>query len=418
MRARSSSLRSGREHTRLDWAADVRLRPSPPPLYAACWEDPAVDCRALQLNGDDNVLAITSAGCNALHYLLEEPKHVFAVDLNYRQNALLELKLSGIRNLDWPDFFAMFGSGKLRGVRQLYQLRLRGDLSPKARSFWDRHLRMFDRSHSFYFQTASGASALWFRRYVDIVLRLGPAMEAFLDAADMRQQIQIYETRIRDRFWNRFIGFLLRHNSVLALSGIPPQQRNQMLHGERDLLEYLRVRAEQGIYHLPISDNYFWRLYLTGEYTESCCPEYLKRENFERLRGLIDRLTIHTDSVQGFLERTDARISCFVLLDHMDWLTGRRAPQLAAEWTAIINRATPNARFVWRSLGVEKEFIDNVSLRIDGATRHVRELLSYDLSLSERLTKLERVSVYGGLFLAKLKTRPCRDRTFNTPSTE
>lgn len=43
-----------------------------------------------------------------LDYALLEPRHVYDVDLNYRQNALLELKLAAIKHLDFDHFFAMF----------------------------------------------------------------------------------------------------------------------------------------------------------------------------------------------------------------------------------------------------------------------------------------------------------------------
>ncbi len=33
--------------------------------------------------------------------------------MNPRQNALLDLKLAGIRHLEFEDFFAMFGEGRL-----------------------------------------------------------------------------------------------------------------------------------------------------------------------------------------------------------------------------------------------------------------------------------------------------------------
>ncbi len=35
-------------------------------VYNTCWEDPRLDRVALSLTPDDNVLVITSAGCNAL----------------------------------------------------------------------------------------------------------------------------------------------------------------------------------------------------------------------------------------------------------------------------------------------------------------------------------------------------------------
>ena len=60
-------------------------------VYNQCWEDPAVDHEALRRRPDDRVLVITSAGCNALDYALSGAS-VLAVDVNSRQNHLLELK--------------------------------------------------------------------------------------------------------------------------------------------------------------------------------------------------------------------------------------------------------------------------------------------------------------------------------------
>ena len=70
-------------------------------LYNACWEDPRLDRALFQIQPDSRVLVITSAGCNALDYLLDDPAEVVAVDVNPRQNALLELKLALIRRGDY-----------------------------------------------------------------------------------------------------------------------------------------------------------------------------------------------------------------------------------------------------------------------------------------------------------------------------
>src|SRR6516162_10556547 len=61
-------------------------------VYNTCWEDPRLDREALDLGPFDRVVVITSAGCNALDYVLEGPEHIHAVDVNFRQNALLDLK--------------------------------------------------------------------------------------------------------------------------------------------------------------------------------------------------------------------------------------------------------------------------------------------------------------------------------------
>ena len=87
-------------------------------VYNTCWEDPRLDHQALNLTAEDTILVITSAGCNALDYALAGPKQVVAVDMNPRQNALLDLKLAAIRNLQYEDFFAMFGNGRLPARRR------------------------------------------------------------------------------------------------------------------------------------------------------------------------------------------------------------------------------------------------------------------------------------------------------------
>ena len=53
-------------------------------VYNTCWEDPRLDRQTLNLTSQDRLLVITSAGCNALDYLLAGAGHVYAVDMNPR----------------------------------------------------------------------------------------------------------------------------------------------------------------------------------------------------------------------------------------------------------------------------------------------------------------------------------------------
>src|SRR5262245_51458575 len=99
-------------------------------VYNACWEDPRLDRQALDLGPEHRVATITSAGCNALEYALAGAQRVDAVDVNYRQNALLELKIAGIRRLDFDAFFQLFGRGYHRRAHSIYRHELRAELSP------------------------------------------------------------------------------------------------------------------------------------------------------------------------------------------------------------------------------------------------------------------------------------------------
>lgn len=62
-------------------------------IYNVSWEDPRMDHRVFNLDEEDHVITIASAGCNVLDYIIEGAK-VTAVDFNSCQIALTELKKS------------------------------------------------------------------------------------------------------------------------------------------------------------------------------------------------------------------------------------------------------------------------------------------------------------------------------------
>jgi len=374
-------------------------------VYNTCWEDPRLDRQALELSPDDDVLVITSAGCNALDYALQGPRHVYAVDMNPRQNALLDLKCAAIRRLDYGQFWEMFGRGHLPGIRQLYGSMLRSGLCERSRLYWDRHIRFFENPRrSFYFRGTSGNLARALNVYIDRVLRARKWCDAILAAESVPEQRGIYEQHLRDRFWSRPVRFAMGRNSTLSLMGVPHAQRLQV---ERDydggIVKFMQDCMDAVFAELPLKDNYFWRVYMTGSYSQDCCPEYLKEPNFHQLKeGLVDRISTHTNSVQGFLEQNDVSISRFVLLDHMDWLSTHSFPLLEAEWAAILERARPTSRFLWRSGGLRTDFVGDVHVQYGGQLRRLGELLRFDQELVNRLHPLDRVHTYGSFYVARL----------------
>jgi S-adenosylmethionine-diacylglycerol 3-amino-3-carboxypropyl transferase len=375
-------------------------------VYNTCWEDPRLDRVALELAPDDDVLVITSAGCNALDYALASPNHVYAVDMNPRQNALLELKLAGIKNLNYDDFFGMFGRGRLPGGRAVYHDKLRASLSPWSRNYWDRFIKFFDnKRRSFYFRGTSGSFARAINVYVDRVARVRPQIDALLSATTVEEQSKIYYDELHERFWSRPMRFAMNRDTTLSMVGVPKAQRRQVeTQYEGGIVKFVQDCVETVFAKLPISDNYFWRVYLTGEYAPDCCPEYLSVDGFERLKGgLVDRISVHTNSVQGFLEQHHGTISRYVLLDHMDWLSDKFFPLLELEWQAILDRAADGARILWRSGGLRTDFIERVQVTTGGGQlRKLPDLLTFHQQLADELHEQDRVHTYGRFYIADL----------------
>lgn len=374
-------------------------------VYNTCWEDPRLDRVALELGPDDNVLVITSAGCNALDYALAEPNHVNAVDMNPRQNALLDLKLSAIRHLEFEEFFKMFGDGRLPGVKQIYENKLRADLPTWSKAFWDKKIKWFDnRRKTFYYRGTSGTIARMIGTYIDKVIRVRPHVDSLINADSVEEQKQIYETHLKQKFWSALMKFTMNRDTTMSMLGVPKAQRRQIeTQYQGGLVKFIQDCLESVFVELPIKDNYFWRVYINGSYSKDCCPEYLKQENFERLKGgLVDRVSTHTDSVQGFLEKYDGTISRYILLDHMDWLSDQFFPLLQSEWQAIVDRAAPGARLIWRSGGLRTDFIDEVQVNRNGQIQNIGPMLSYNQELARELHEMDRVHTYGSFYIAEL----------------
>lgn len=377
-------------------------------VYNTCWEDPRLDRQALKIGPEDEVLVITSAGCNALDYLLDEPRRVHAIDVNPKQNALLELKLSAIRNLDFDSFFDLFGRGQSKNWETLYPQKLRSDLSLTAQKYWDRHGKFFScegKRSSFYFRGSSGLFAWFVNCYIDRIAKIRGEINSLLEARDVTEQCSIYRAHhLNELLWTRMIKWWMRRDLTLSMLGVPRPQRTQIDQCYTGgIVQFVIDRIETVFTSRSLQDNYFWRVYLTGSYEHDCCPEYLKPDNFARLKaGLIDRITVSTNTVEGYLRQYPGTISRYVLLDHMDWMAGAQPQMLQKEWQAILDRAGQKARIIWRSAGMKVDFIDPLKVQREGREREVGELLQYQSHLASELHQQDRVNTYGSFYIADL----------------
>jgi len=374
-------------------------------VYNTCWEDPAVDRRALALKPDDHVLVITSAGCNALDYALAGPARVHAVDANPRQSALLELKLAAIRRLEFEDFFMLFGDGRHPQFDWIYRDVLRAELSPFAQQWWDRHGRWFceaDPRDSFYFHGLAGLVARGFRGYLSLRPELRRAVQNLLEAQSLAEQQEIYDRRVQPLMWTPGMNWTLSRQITMSFLGVPhPQRKEVQRQHENGVAGFVREAIEYVFRQLPVWNNYFWSLYLRGRYTPECCPEYLKAENFAALKGgLADNVEVHTGTVTEFLHGTQERISRFVLLDHMDWMSCYHPEALVEEWQAILARASAQARIIFRSAHLRPAYIDD--LRLEGG-RSLRDTLDFRDGLARALQPLDRVHTYAGFHIADVR---------------
>jgi S-adenosylmethionine-diacylglycerol 3-amino-3-carboxypropyl transferase len=326
--------------------------------------------------------------------LLDSPQEIHAIDVNPRQNALLQLKLALIERGEFNDLFAMFGHGAHSDYRQIYY-DVRSWLSVQSREFWDSKIRYFDnnsKKRSFYYYGTSGLFAWFMSRYFMKHPQLRTELLNLLDAQSLDEQARIYE-RLEPLLWGKTVSWLIRQPFTMSLLGVPrPQIRLITEQYPGGILGYLGDKIKHVCTSVLMQDNYFWRVYLTGSYTETCCPNYLKQENFNQLRQHSPRVHVHNSTISNFLKENPGEYTHFILLDHQDWLAQHNPEALEEEWRLILQNCSAGSKILMRSAAMQVNFIPESA----------QAALRFFPELTDRLHLRDRVGTYGSLHFAEV----------------
>lgn len=320
-------------------------------VYNICWEDADVDRRILQLNRESSVLTITSAGCNALNYLLDDPKVVHCVDVNPRQNALLELKIAFIKKGDPDVFFAFFGKGRTQAYLSHYR-NVRHHLSSSARYYWDTHIRFFSaEENNFFYQSGAGMFARFINRTID-QKGLRQRINVLFNEQDREIRASIFAS-VKGELFSGLKQILWKTPVLLSLAGIPESQRNAI----GDLDNFIK----QTLYNVFVEQdprcNHYWKVYLNGEYSIECCPDYLRPENFETLRARADRIRIFSSGITEYLAGAKTSYSHVILLDHLDWMAEYKPEKISEEFQNLTACTHSGSKLLLRTAYRDLSFV-------------------------------------------------------------
>lgn len=336
---------------------------------------------------------ITSAGCNALDYLLDNPKAINCVDVNPRQNALLDLKAVLIQQGSFEGLYALFGNGSHPEFKDIYES-VSKRLPAYAQQFWDNKISYFsndNKKQSFYYHGTSGMVAWAITRFLfRPKTNIQTHVQELLHSQSLDEQRDIY-ARIEPILWGPLMTWLMKQPILLSLLGVPRPQIRLMKENE-GVFNYISSKLRHVLTEVLITDNYFWRVYLTGAYTQTCCPNYLREENFAQLQAHIDKVHINNMTISQFLQENPKPYTHFVLLDHQDWLAWHNPKALAEEWELIFRNSAPGAKILMRSASANVSFLP----------KNVLSSLQFFPEKTESLHLTDRVGTYGSLHFAQV----------------
>jgi len=362
-------------------------------VYNTCWEDPRCDRKLLAFDEESEVVMITSAGDNALEYLLDRPKAIHCVDVNPRQNALLQLKKAAYQAIDFHHFFQLFGEGQHPQIKDIYDQRIRPLLPTDARKYWDNNLQFFSTRgvrKSFYHYGTSGTFAWMANRYLKTRKGLYRMIHQLFEAQNLAEQSEIF-ARIAPRLNNKLLEFFVNRHLTMCLLGVPRSQQQLFIDEYRNgALGFIISCLERVFTQLPLQDNYFYRLYFYGAYTQACCPEYLREENFGNIASQTHKIQEYTTTLSKFLTEHPGVYSHFILLDHQDWLAANNMPALEEEWRQILRNSRSGTKILLRSAAKTVRFFPEFVLN----------RVTFEQELTAKTHLEDRVGTYASVYLA------------------
>jgi S-adenosylmethionine-diacylglycerol 3-amino-3-carboxypropyl transferase len=315
-------------------------------LYASVWEDEDLLADTLDITPEDDVLSISSAGCNVLALLARGPRSVTAVDLNPLELALLELKLAAIRTLSCEQTAQLVGESESSERSALYE-RVRPLLSSDAAALWDARQSTIEsgivragRLEQYFAAFAKQRLPKVWDESLALALvdcESAPARKALLEA---RGNLVPLRAAVREHFSAAAMASG-RSEAQLAQVGISDV-------GEENYQRFMRFISER-----DWQDNHYLERLLTSRLRNPHQgPAYLRPAVFERLRGLVDRVRIVRKEIGRVLD--DAEQGTFSkanLSDLFEYLSDDDAQGL---FTTLATRLRKGGRFAYWNLLVPR----------------------------------------------------------------
>jgi S-adenosylmethionine-diacylglycerol 3-amino-3-carboxypropyl transferase len=356
-------------------------------LYAQCWEDPEMDRIAFNTKPGDIVFSITSGGCNALTFLLDDPAKIICLDMNRFQNYLLSLKISAFKTLGYNETLEFFGVQPSNRRWEFYE-RLKPFLSEEEQLYWSNKRADINRGI---------IHCGKYERYMQLLKRVFSILigrkiiNELFNASCIEEQRILFQKKWDTFKWKLFCRIFL---SRAFASMLFDKAFYKHLEPSFSFEKYYRSAVRRAVTELPAKENYFLAYILSGNYLTDNLPVYLKKENYDFIRDRVDRIQIVTSGCHEFLRSLPGdTISKFNFTNIFEWMSIEEFTLLLLE---TLRSAKDGAVITYRNHLV---------------TRNRPEIFADqiipDMKLSIELRKRDRSFIYKAYVVERIKKNIC-----------
>lgn len=322
--------------------------------YANCWEDTEILCDALVPTRGKRILSIASAGDNSLA-LLAHGAEVIAVDLNPTQLACVELRCLLIKHLDHQECLAFLGIRPMDDRLQIYD-RLKKDLSPQARGFFDLNPAIIRNGFIHY-----GKFEKYFHLFKKILLTfIHPQrdIDTLLREKSKQERIQFYENVWANRRWHWMFQIFFS-KFVMGRMGRDPEFFRYV---KVPVAENILKRSKYALTELETHQNPFLEYVMTGNFSR-CLPYYLQENIFYKIRQNLDKLKLHQGTIQeAAVKYGSQKFDGFNLSDIFEYLD---EPTCTTIYKTLLEYAQKGARFAYWNMLVPRRCPKELAGRVE-----------------------------------------------------
>ncbi len=352
-------------------------------IYAQCWEDPDLDRAAFRITPEDTIFSITSGGCNTLAFLIDNPKEIFALDCNPRQNFVLDLKMGGFAALSYDELLEFVGVRDSQQRAGMYAA-VRPYLRRASRHFWDERQPLIAAGllHAGRYEGYMKLLRKWLRR-----IKGERLIHDLFAANDPCERARLYRTAWDTPLWRLFTRMFL---SRAMMSFLFTDDFFRYVEGSFSFGRHFSAMVGRALTAPSLQDNYFASYILLGRYfDEEHLPPYLQRGNYSVIRARCGRVRLITGSCEQFFERCPASsVQKFNFTNIFEWMSPEAFASLLRQTWRV---GSDGAVLTYRNLLVFRERPAALEAMITQDRDAARLLLARDRSFVYRNYVVETI---------------------------
>jgi S-adenosylmethionine-diacylglycerol 3-amino-3-carboxypropyl transferase len=345
--------------------------------YANCWEDADILLEGLDVNEEEKVLSIGSAGDNSFSILVKNPSLVVAVDINAVQLNLIELKRAAFKNLTYSQFLEFLGFTN-SDQRLNYYAELKSSLNPEAVMYWDEHVDQLEQGIIY-----EGKFEKYFQLFKAKVLPLIHTKKRISTLFETKQEEEhrvFYTQKWNNVRW-RLLFKVFFSKFVMGRFGRDPKFLNEV---KVTVSEFIFKKAETHLSSTNCMGNYYLKFILTGKFGKEL-PHYAREENFELIKSRLDKLV----TFEGLAEQACEKFGYFDAFNLSNIFEYMDESTFSTVVNGLNEMGNPKARYAYWNLMVPRSL------------SNVVEGMVYQKELSDRLSATDKGFFYSQFLVNK-----------------